>query len=407
MTLQTDNEIDENEAEAGRVVLALNSGSSSLKFGLYRVSESACRALVTGQADLSGGTNSAFEARDSQGLSIVSETTEPFDSDNVVAHIGKLIQTLELPPPEGVGHRIVHGGPHLHRHGLIDPSVETLMKEGAVFAPVHTPAAMALLRAAQEHFVGVPNAACFDTAFHDGLPDLARLLPLPKEWAAEGLRRYGFHGVSCESIVRQLGAELPSRVVIAHLGHGASLTAVRDGRSIDTTMGLTPSGGVMMGTRTGDLDPGVLLYLMSAKSLDAAALDDLINHQSGLLGVSGLSGDVRVLDRAAPQNPEARLALEMFGYSVSKHLAAMMSALGGADLIVFTGGIGENDSDSRARICERLAFAGVVLDDSANRVGTGRISSAESRCEVRVVPSQENEEIARRVAALLPMSPGR
>lgn len=264
-----------------------------------------------------------------------------------------------------------------------------VLEQASAFAPLHGPAALALIRAAERRYPDVPQVACFDTAFHADLPDLAATLPIPKALRVDGIRRYGFHGLSCQSIVRQLGGDLPPRLVVAHLGSGASVTAIRDGRSIDTSMGLTPSGGVMMATRTGDLDPGLLFYLMRERRMDSDAIERLIDRDSGLLGVSGLSGDLRRLRAAASTMADADLAIRLFCRSVAKEIAAMITALGGADMIVFTGGIGENDALARAAICRDLEWAGVDTDGK-----TGRI-------RVRTMPSREDTEIAWSVAALL------
>ena len=229
---------------------------------------------------------------------------------------------------------------------------------------------------------------------------IARTLPIPRALRAEGVERYGFHGLSCESIVRQLGAALPSNLLIAHLGNGASITAVKHGKSIDTSMGLTPTGGIIMGTRSGDLDPGVLVYLARQKKLDPTMLEQLVDQQSGLLGISGVSADLRELHQAAPSNPDARLAIEMFCYSAAKQLAAMSVALGDVDAIVFTGGIGENDAQVRALICGHLALIGVRLNGARNLNASDPISDATSRCQVRVLPSEEDEQIARHAWSL-------
>ena len=218
----------------------------------------------------------------------------------------------------------------------------------------------------------------------------------------EGIQRYGFHGLSCESIVRQLGNDLPDRLIIAHLGNGASVTAVKAGKSIDTSMGLTPSGGVIMGTRSGDLDPGVLIYLMREKQFNAAMLEELIDRRSGLLGISGVDGDMRRLHQAAPSNADARLAIQMFCYSVRKQVAAMIAALDGVDLLVFTGGIGENDEEVRAAICRGLSWIGVSLDDGRRASANNPVNDPTSRCCVRVLSSQEDEQIARHTWAMLP-----
>ena len=278
------------------------------------------------------------------------------------------------------------------------------MKAATAFAPLHIPSALSVIRFAQEHFPQLPQVACFDTTFHADLPEVARVLPIARELQSEGIQRYGFHGLSCESIVHQLGNDLPSRLVIAHLGNGASVTAVIAGKSIDTSMGLTPSGGVIMGTRSGDLDPGVLIYLMREKKLDAAMLEDLIDHRSGLLGISGISSDMRRLHEAASTNADARLAIAMFCYSVRKQIAAMIAVLGGVDLIVFTGGIGENDVEARAAICGGLSWLGLSLDQDRNRSANNPINGSGSRCAVQVLPSQEDEQIAHHTWALFPWS---
>ena len=353
-------------------VLALNSGSSSLKFGLYRVGVSGTETLL-------------------------SETTSLPNMREAVVRIAKRLADSKLPTPGAVGHRIVHGGPKLRRHCIIDDEVLAQLDAATAFAPVHVPPALSVIRVAREHFPGLPQVARFDTTFHAGLPYVARILPIPKDLLAEGIQRYGFHGLSCESIVRQLGGDLPGRLIIAHLGNGASVTAVKSGKSIDTSMGLTPTGGVIMGTRSGDIDPGVLVYLAREKNLDAAKLEELVDHQSGLLGISGIDSDMRRLHEAAPSNADARLAIEMFCYSVRKQIAAMIAALEGVDMIVFTGGIGENDAGVRAAISDGLSWIGVGLGETwfnpRNHVA--------SRCAVCVFPSQEDEQIARHTLALL------
>jgi acetate kinase len=309
-----------------------------------------------------------------------------------------------MPAPVAVGHRIVHGGPRLRRHCLIDDEVLRQLEAARPFAPLHIPSALSIICFAREHFPAASQAACFDTAFHADLPEVARVLPIPKELRSEGLQRYGFHGLSCESAVRQLADGLPDRLIIAHLGNGASVTAIKAGKSIDTSMGLTPSGGVVMSTRSGDLDPGVLIYLMREKKFDAAMLEELVDRHSGLLGISGVGGDMRGLHKAAPTDADAQLAIQMFCYSVRKQVAAMIAALDGVDAIVFTGGIGENDEEVRAAICRGLSWIGVGLDEARNASATNPTNCPASRCSVLVLPSQEDEQIARHTWALLPSS---
>jgi acetate kinase len=345
----------------GDIVLALNSGSSSVKFGVYAVDAPDCALLTSG----------AFEGAD----------TGPAVFD----HIARVLTDAGTPVPTSIGHRIVHGGPALRRHCRIDADVVRQLEAAVPFAPLHLPASLALIRNAGERYPEVPQVACFDTAFHATLPEVAYTLPISRDLRAGGLRRYGFHGLSCESILRQLNPA-PERLIIAHLGNGASITAVRDGRSIDTSMGLTPSGGVIMGSRSGDLDPGVLIYLLRERGFDATTLEELIDHRSGLLGVSGLSGDMRRL-HDAHANPDAALAVAMFCMSVRKQIGAMIAVLGGIDMLVFTGGIGEHDDLVRTTICDGLQWVGLALDTDGGRV--------------RVLPSQEDEQIARHTGTVI------
>ena len=377
-------------------VLALNSGSSSLKFGLYRMQRGKAALLLTGEAEAIGERDAVFHAADAQGRALVRGGEPIGDQVAAVLRIRTLLADSGLPAPQAIGHRVVHGGPQLREHCRIDASVLEQISAATAFAPLHTPAALAVIRAAQAHFSGLPAVACFDTSFHGRMPDVAACLPLPAALRAEGIRRYGFHGLSCESIVHQLAGRLPSRLLIAHLGNGASVTAVLDGVSIDTSMGLTPTGGLVMGTRCGDLDPGALVYLMRAHGLDAAGLEDLVDRRSGLAGISGIGGDMRALHAAGDSNPDAQLAIRMFCYRAAKELAAMSTALGGVDAIVFTGGIGENDAQVRAEICGRLACIGVD-DDSIVAELPGRRAP---RCRVLVLPSREEVQIARHVQDL-------
>jgi acetate kinase len=354
-------------------VLALNSGSSSLKFGLYRAEASRTDELLSGKAES-------------------------------VAHIASLLAESDMPVPVAIGHRIVHGGPKLRQHCLIDDAVLRQLEAATAFAPLHMPPALSIIRFAREHFPDVPQVACFDTTFHARLPEVTRVLAIPRELQPDGIQRYGFHGLSCESIVHQLANDLPNRLVIAHLGNGASVTAVKRGTSIDTSMGMTPAGGVIMGTRSGDLDPGVLVYLVREQKFNAAMLEELVNRRSGLLGISGVGSDMRSLHQAASSNGNARLAIEMFCYSVRKQVAGMIAALDGIDLLVFTGGIGENDAQVRAAICDGLSWIGVRIDEARNRSASNTINDCASRCAVRVLASQEDEQIARHTWALATQS---
>lgn len=390
-------------------ILALNSGSSSLKFGCYRVDSATTELLLSGGAESIGDQSAVFKAYDSEKNVVVEENALIPSQRDAIIRISKLIEALDIPATQAIGHRIVHGGPKLRQHCIVDDSMLEQLQAAIVFAPLHTPSAITVIRFATEHFPAIPQVTCFDTAFHSDMPELARVLPIPKNFKSEGIQRYGFHGLSCESIIQQLINNRlnrpPERVIIAHLGNGASITAVRNGKSIDTTMGLTPSGGVIMGTRSGDLDPGLLIYLMREKNLDASQLETLIDHCSGLLGISGVASDLRRLHESASSNPDSQLAIEMFCCTVRKQIAAMISVLDGVDMIVFTGGVGEYDAEVRAAICRNLSWIGVSLDDARNRNSTNPISSSISRSTVNVLPSREDDQIARHTFALL--SPAR
>lgn len=392
--------IEMMSATNARTVLALNSGSSSLKFGLYRVAESTVETLLTGEADAIGASFSRFVTRDARGTVVSSSSVPIADRRAAMKLLVDALAGAGTPAPDAVGHRIVHGGPALRRDCRIDTSVLDKIKTAAVFAPLHTDVALSVITAAMETFPTVAHVACFDTSFHADMPERARVLPIPGAYKLDGIQRYGFHGLSCESIVRQCATPLPERMIIAHLGSGSSVTAVRAGRSIDTSMGLTPTGGVIMGTRSGDLDPGVLLYFLREKNWDGRALDAMLQRESGLLGISGVSNDMRQLRAAAESNADAKLAIEMFCVSVAKQIAAMIATLDGVDALVFAGGIGENDAQTRRAICQQLRWIGVHLDDGLNAVNARTISEASSRCTVHVLPSEENQEIARHTVAI-------
>ena len=381
-------------------VLSLNAGSSSLKFGLYRVRSTGAEVLLSGEAEAIGEPAGRCSAQDAHGAPLLDEKGPMPSQADALVRVGKLLADKGHEAPEAIGHRIVHGGPRLRHHCLVDATVLRELEAASAFAPLHAPAALAAIRFAQSHFPGTPQAACFDTAFHADMPDVARILPIARELQSDGVQRYGFHGLSCQSIVRQIAGGPPGRLIVAHLGAGASVTAIRDGRSVDTSMGLTPTGGVMMAARSGDLDPGVLLYLMREKGFDAGQIEDLVDRRSGLLGVSGVSGDMRALHDASASNSAARLAVEMFCYSVAKQIAAMIAVLDGIDLLVFTAGVGENDAAVRAAICAHLGWIGVELDPTHNQSATNPIGAGGSRCAVLILPSREDEEIARQAWAL-------
>ena len=376
--------------DAASTVLSLNSGSSSLKLGLYSFHNGKAERLIWGEAEELGSRNGRLWL-----LGVVElKSNEASSVASAGAAAQFLIQKLlksSIQKPGAVGHRIVHGGPKLRTHQPITSEVITQLNEAIPFAPLHLPPALDVLKRAMEVFPNVSHIACFDTAFHRTMPDVAARLPFGREFFENGIQRYGFHGLSCESIVRALEFELAPRTVIAHLGNGCSITAVKNGASAETTMGLTPTGGVMMGTRSGDLDPGILLNLLRSE-YDEQKLDSLLNHHSGLLGVSGISSDMRQLLSEQEKNANARLAIEMFGYSVRKSIAAMAAVLGGIDMLVFTGGIGEHSAMVRREICWNLQHLGVALDETANQNNATMIGSG--HCEVRVIATDEDLEIA-------------
>jgi acetate kinase len=287
-----------------------------------------------------------------------------------------------------VGHRVVHGGPNLRTHQLITPQVLEQLRAATHFAPLHIPQALKLIAAAQSIFPSARHFACFDDAFHKTMPEVASHLPIPTRYFEAGVRRYGFHGLSYESLVHHFGARLPQRAIFAHLGNGASLCAVRDGVSIDTTMGFTPTGGIPMGTRSGDLDPGILIYLMRNEKLDADKLEDLLNRQSGLFALSsagnGGESDVKALvERADRNDPQAILALNTFSISVRKMIGAYIALLGGVDLLVFTGGIGEHSEPIRTAATRGLDSLDLTSD------------------KIQIVAAQEEAQIARHCRTLL------
>ncbi|WP_394821666.1 acetate/propionate family kinase [Pendulispora albinea] len=395
-------------------VLVINSGSSSLKIALFELGVRP--GGEPGLAERDGGERRVAEGAVTRMGS--AEARAWLRAGNVrreqggswAHHAGALnvvlkwLDELVAVRPPAVGHRLVHGGPHVTAPARIDAELLTRLRAAVAFAPLHLPAAMAAIEAARARFPEVPQVACFDTAFHTTMPEIARRLPIPSALHDEGVRRYGFHGLSYEFVLSSLssraGEPLPARIVIAHLGSGASLVAVKDGKAIDTTMGFTPAGGVPMGTRTGDLDPGVLVYLARAKQLGPDAIERIVDRESGLLAVGGSSDMETLIDRSA-RDPGARLAIEMFGYAIRKAIGALSFALGGLDLLVFTGGIGEHVPEVRALACGGLEAFGVALDRAKNERGEHLVHQAGSPCAIRVMATDEERVIARHTYALL------
>ncbi|HEV3193269.1 MAG TPA: acetate/propionate family kinase [Polyangiaceae bacterium] len=357
-------------------VLTINCGSSSLKYAVFDVDEGGEKELVRGNVNRIGDVVSDHAAAVCAAL------------DDVAGH--------GLAPCDVVGHRVVYGGPRRSTHVAIDAAVLAELAELVRFAPLHLPAEIRAIEALRQRWPDCPQIACFDTVYHRTLSEVAQRYPIPQALHEAGIRRYGFHGLSYEYVVTAVGASQLGRAVIAHLGSGASMAAVADGRAVDTTMGFTPTAGLVMGTRTGDLDPGVLVYL-AEQGYDARALGDLVNRQAGLLGVSGTTGDVRELLARREDDLRARLALDVFAWSARKWIGAMTATLGGLDTLVFCGGIGENAAPVRRQIASGLEHLGVHVDEerNAHAAHDAIISPDGQACVVRVVHTDEERMVAR------------
>lgn len=391
-------------------VLVLNSGSSSIKFAVYEAGGAERTRLFEGAVDGIGTDLGKFWIRNGCGKKLVDEA--PALPTRAVAFklVSDALHSSSFPAPAAIGHRMVCGGPTVLENQAITPALIDEMERYTAFAPLHTPIAIYIMREALRLFPGVPNFVCLDSYFHRTMPEVATHMPIPEEYSAMGVRRFGAHGISYESIVFQLQPDVPERLIVAHLGNGASITAIRNGKSVDTSMGLTPTGGLISGTRTGDIDPGVLLFILRkiAKTTENAAsaadqLEVVAAKQAGLLGVSGLSNDMRDLREAiAKGNSRARLAVDKFVWTIRKWIGGFVAELGGLDMLVFTGGIGENDIASRAEICTGLETLGIVLDEQRNNVrGEATISTPGSPVTVRVIPPAEDLMIVNHVLRLL------
>ena len=373
-------------------ILCLNGGSSSLKFSVYRMAEGAEERTLSGAVEAIGTPAGRAWLRTGDKV-ILDKSGVYADHARAAQGMFAALRELGVEKPAAAGHRVVHGGPILIEPQRIDKKLIEELKGLVHFAPLHLPSQIALIEAIGAHYPDLPQTACFDTAFHARMPEAARRFALPRGLWEQGIRRYGFHGLSYEFIVDKLGTELGKRAIIAHLGNGASMAAVKDGAPADTSMGLTPTGGFMMGTRSGDLDPGVLLHLMN-QGHSAARLEALLNHESGLLGVSGQTNEMKSLLEKRRTDPAAAMAVEMFCYQARKFVGAYAGSLGGLDTLVFTGGIGERSAEVRSEICSGLEFLGIAIDEASNRANAAVISAG-SRCVVRVVATDEDLMIAR------------
>lgn len=385
-------------------VAVINAGSSSIKFALCEAANDA-KILFRGQVG-GIGVDPRLKVSDAQGLSLMERSwpADGFDHDAATREILTTSATLiSGTPVVGIGHRIVHGGMHYDAPIRLDRDVLAALAQLIPLAPLHQPHNLAPIRTIFERAPHIPQVACFDTAFHRGQPPIAQLFALPRRLTGAGVRRYGFHGLSYEYLVSRLRQLLPEvaskRVILAHLGNGASLCAVNEGRSVASTMGFTAVDGLMMGTRCGALDAGVILYLMREEHMDAAAIENLIYRESGLLGVSGISPDMRAL--RASSEASAREAIALFVYRIIRETGSLVAALGGLDAFVFSGGIGENDAAIRADVIAGCRWTRAVLDPERNRQGEGRISADGSSVPIWVIPTDEERLIARHTAQLL------
>jgi acetate kinase len=388
-------------------IAVINAGSSSVKFALY-VASSNADTLFSGQIE-GIGVNPRLNVKDAKGGTLI-ERTWPADGFNHDAATLEILTTARAlvsgTPVEGIGHRVVHGGMKFDAPIRLDRDVLAELAELEPLAPLHQPHNLAPIRTIFDAAPHIPQVACFDTAFHRSQPYVAQSFALPRRFTDAGIRRYGFHGLSYEYLVsrlRDLSPELASeRVIMAHLGNGASLCAVHGGRSVANTMGFTAVDGLMMGTRCGALDAGVILHLMREYHMDAAAVEDLIYRTSGLLGVSGISSDMRAL-RASP-DPNAREAIDLFVYRIIRETGSLAAALGGIDAFVFSGGIGENDAATRTEVIEGCRWIGALLDPDRNAKGEGRISADTSLIPVWVIRTDEERLIARQTMRVLQLA---
>jgi acetate kinase len=385
----------------GKHILCLNSGSSSIKFALYDFI-SGEKLVVKGAIERIGMAGSWLWLQDGSGQRLMDRIQEfPTHGAAVKTLFTTVMEENHLPQPDAVGHRVVHGGPHHTRHEIITPDLILTLRRLIPFAPLHLPAEILGIDAVTEQFPDLGQAVCFDTAFHRSIPEVARRFPLPRSLWHEGVYRYGFHGLSYEYVVQKLGDNARGRNIVAHLGNGASMTALQDGCSVDTTMGFTPTAGLMMGTRSGDLDPGLLVYLIEEKGYDTGQLNKLLNHRSGLIGVSGISSDMKTLLEKRDTESHADMAVEMFCYHARKSVGALATVLNGLDGMVFTGGIGERAAPIRELICSGLDHLGIRLDQERNANHAEIISMDDSPCTVRVIPTHEDLVIARHTRKLL------
>ena len=387
-------------------ILTINGGSSSIKFALFEAGDSLRRTLEGGIERI-GLPEASLRVK---GVEPADNFSRPVTAPDHTEAVSVLMDWIEeRSGREGltaVGHRVVHGGPKYYEPEQITAEMIKELRQLSRFDPDHLPEEILLTQAFHRRFPHLPQVACFDTAFHHDLPRVARMLPIPRRYEAQGVRRYGFHGLSYAFLMGELGRlagpeAARGRIILAHLGNGASLAAVREGKSIDTSMSFTPTAGVPMSTRSGDLDPGLIWYLARTEKMNDKQFNEMVNFKSGLLGVSETSSDMRDLMKQEAQDVRAAEAVAMFCYQVKKWIGAFAAALGGLDTLVFAGGIGENAPTVRARICDGLGFLGIEVDEKRNAANESVISSASGRVAVRVIRTDEEHMIAKTVCDVL------
>ena len=382
-------------------ILTLNRGSATLKAALYDI-DPAIQPALSIKIDRIDSTGAQVTIQDNSGAALLNSSQRENDSRNALQTVFDWLESHSfLANLLAAGHRLVHGGTQFQQPTCLTPEVIADLEKLAPLDPDHLPAALDVIRFISQKLPELAQIGCFDTAFHRDLPKVARMYALPRRYFDDGVMRFGFHGLSYEYILSDLrnldGQLAETRVVIAHLGNGASMVALREGKSIDTSMGFTPLEGLVMGTRSGDVDPGALIYLLERSKMSPAELDECLNKRSGLLGVSGSSEDMRDLLEKSSRDEHAAEAVELFCYRARKYLGAYAAALGGLDVLVFTGGIGEKSAPVRRKICDHLEFLGVQLDPQRNQANESVISSAASRVKVRVIETNEDLTIVRHV----------
>lgn len=391
---------------SSKKILTINGGSSSIKFALFEADDPPARVLL-GEVENIGMPGACFHVK---GALAFEKTSHPVEAPDHKAAVGLLMDwvegTLGMNSLAAVGHRVVHGGPAFSAPQLITHEMIAELSQLKPFDPEHLPEEILLTRAFHHRFPDLPQVACFDTAFHHDLPRVARVFPIPRKYEAQGVRRYGFHGLSYEFLIGELGRlagadSANGRVILAHLGSGASLAAVKGGKPIDTSMGFTPAAGLPMGTRSGDLDPGLVWYLSRTEKMGDKQFNEMINFKSGLLGISETGSDMRELLGKEARDPRSAEAVAMFCYQAKKWIGAYAAALGGLDSLVFSGGIGENAHPVRSRICGGLGFLGIEIDERLNAAHAPVISPAGGRVAVRVIHTDEEQVIARSVYRVL------